>query len=270
MKEKEIKHVVEDYFKTIGKVLPSIIKESAKDDIHDFRVEVKKLRAFLRLLNGGEETDHSLIPKLLKSFYGYTGIVRDLQLQRHYIFSYITNYKIEEPAEYLAILNDEEKYWMQNAKALMADKDFSEAKEKILKQIPHKLEKSAIKKFVENKLDELEQQLKNLKDDAAIHTIRKILKDILYAWDYIKDVAQLPEIISKQDDVKLLTKQLGDYIDLCMQLEFLQPEYLDNIKKEDEKVEIEKIKDEVGHEKKLMLQQLNYSFDELRQQLNKK
>lgn len=269
MKQKEIEHTIEKKFEIIDKLLPFIIKEFLKEDIHDFRVEVKKLRAFLRLLNADKKTDHSLIPKLLKSFYGYIGIVRDLQLNRHYIFTYITNYKINQPAEYLNLLNDEEKYWEHNAQALMADKDFDEVKEKIIKDLPDKLEKSTNKKFVDDKLDELKQQLKNTDDDVAIHTVRKILKDIFYTWDYIEDAGRLPGIFSKQDDIKLLTKQIGDYIDLCTHLEFLQPEYLGKIKNEEEQIELKKIKEEVEHEKQMMLQQLEYSFTELKEQLSR-
>lgn len=51
MKEKEIAEVVEGRFKTIKKLSHKIIKEFNADDIHDFRVEVKKLRAFLQLRN---------------------------------------------------------------------------------------------------------------------------------------------------------------------------------------------------------------------------
>ena len=68
MKQKEIIEIVEHRFKTIHKLDYKIIKEFDANDIHDFRVEVKKLRAFLRLANIKKEVDGPLIPKLLKHF----------------------------------------------------------------------------------------------------------------------------------------------------------------------------------------------------------
>ena len=109
MKEKEIVGVVKDSFKTINKLSHKIIKEFTADDIHDFRVEVKKMRAFLRLLDTEKEMERPLIPKLLKTFYGYIGIIRNIQLHRHHLFKYISDYKIEKPKEYLMILDAETK-----------------------------------------------------------------------------------------------------------------------------------------------------------------
>ncbi|HEY2727342.1 MAG TPA: CHAD domain-containing protein, partial [Parafilimonas sp.] len=51
MKEKEIIEIIQDRFKIIDKLYRKIIDEFDADDIHDFRVAVKKLRAFLRFLD---------------------------------------------------------------------------------------------------------------------------------------------------------------------------------------------------------------------------
>lgn len=267
MKEKEIEEIVEDRFKTIDKLLPKIIKEFYSDNIHDFRVEIKKLRAFLRLLDTEKEIDHPLIPKLLKSFYSYIGIIRNIQLHRHNLFKYIDDYKIEKPGEYFKILDEEENYWRDDADALMEDNNFDDVKKEIVKELPHKLEKSAVKKFAEEKLEELKEQLKDVYDDVGIHNIRKILKDILYIWNYIKEYKNLPPAIAKEKDLKLLTNQLGNFLDKCIQLEFLQPGYLNKIPSETERNILEKIRDEFLHEKHIMMRQLNYSFNELKEQL---
>ena len=89
MKGKAIIEIAEERFKTIHKLFHQIIKEFNVDDIHDFRVEVKKLRAFLRLLDSEKEIEGPLIPKLLKTFYGYIGIIRNIQLHKHNLFKYI-------------------------------------------------------------------------------------------------------------------------------------------------------------------------------------
>ena len=267
MKEKEINEIIGERFKTIDKLSHKIIKEFAVDDIHDFRVEVKKLRAFLRLLDIKKEDSEPVIPSLLKTFYGYIGIVRNIQLYRHNLFKYITANNIDKPEAYLKLLSDEETYWKKQAEALMADNNFHEVKEKIIKALPDKLEKPTIKKFVEAKLDDLKKQLEDTGNEPGLHTIRKILKDYLYTYDYTNDHAGLPEAISDKGDLKLLTQMLGDFIDKCMQLEYLQPVYLDKIKDENEKINLLQMKNDFEHEKQGMKQELKYSLKKLQEQL---
>jgi CHAD domain-containing protein len=262
MKEKEIIKIVEDRFKTINKLQHKIIKKFDADDVHDFRVEVKKLRAFLRLLDAEKEMERPLIPKLLKTFYGYVGIIRNIQLHRHNIFKYITDYKIHEPKVYIQILDEERSYWEKEAIELMADNNFKDNEDKILKQLPDKLDKSTAKKFLEKKLDELKEQLNNVKNDNAVHTVRKILKDILYMRGFIPH-NDLPKSISKEEDLKLFTTQLGDFRDRCIQLEFLSDEYLNKVSDEKEKHTLEKIKEQFLREKQIMVEQLSSIFKNL-------
>jgi CHAD domain-containing protein len=267
MKEKEMNEIIEERFKTIDKLSHTIIKDFDVDNIHDFRVEVKKLRAFLRLLDIKKEDNEPVIPSLLKTFYGYIGIVRNIQLYRHSLYKYIAAHNIDKPAAYFKLLSNEEAYWKKQAEALMADNNFKDVKEKIIKSLPDKLEKSTIKKFVEGKLDDLKEQLEDINDEVGLHTIRKILKDYLYTYDYINDHADLPKAISDKDNLKLLTQMLGDFIDKFMQLGYLQPEYLDKIKDENEKSNLLQMKNDFEHEKQGMKQELKYSLKKLQQQL---
>jgi CHAD domain-containing protein len=267
MKEKEINEIIEDKFKILNKLSQKITRKFDVDDIHDFRVEVKKLRAFLRLLDNKKGNDESIIPKLLKTFYGYVGIIRNIQLYKHSLFKYFTDHDIDEPEKYLAMITDEETYWQQEAQALMADNNFQDVKEKIIKELPYKLDKSTIEKFTDGKLDDLKRQLKDTHDDVGLHTIRKILKDIFYNYDDISDDSDLPEAILDKDELKLLTQILGDFIDKYMQLEFLQPEYLDKIEDGEEKNNLLQMKNDFEHEKHGMKQELQHSLERLQQQL---
>ena len=258
--------VVEERFKTIHKLSHKIVKEFDADDIHKFRLEVKTLRAFLRLLDEAKEINKPLIPKQLKTFYGYVGIIRNIQLHRHNLFKYITDYAIEQPETYIQIIDEEKKYWEKEAIALMADNSFEGDENEIIKQLPDKLQKSTAKKFVEKKLHELKEQLKDVKDDNAIHTVRKILKDILYTWEFI-DIDDLPETISKKEDLKRITALLGDFRDECIQIEFLSDEYLNKINDNNEKVTLLQMKEQFMRQKKIILQQLIYSFNKINQKL---
>jgi CHAD domain-containing protein len=249
MKEKKIDDIIEDKFKTLDKLLHKIVKEFDADDIHDFRVEVKKLRAFLRLLDIKKEDDEPIIPKLLKTFYGYVGIIRNIQLYKDALFKYITDHNIDEPEKYLELLTTEETYRELQAEALIAANNFRDVKEKIIKELPGKLDKLTIKKFAEDKLDELKEQLKDTDDDAGLHTIRKILKDCLYNHDYLNGHVHLPKAISDKDELKSLTHTLGDFVDKYIQLEFLTPEYLDKIKNGKEKNNLFQMKNDFERDK---------------------
>lgn len=266
MKENEIVEIIEDRFEKIDKLTHKILNDFDKEDIHDFRVEVKKLRAFLRLLDIKKEGE-PLIPKLLKTFYGYVGIVRDIQLHKHSLFKYITGNNADAPEAYIKILKDEEDHWKKEAEVLMKNNNFHDVKEKILSELPGKFDKSTIKKFTKNKPDELKEQLKKLDDATAIHNTRKILKDLFYNYDYIEELPDLPKTIAKEDALKSLTKLLGDYMDKYVHLQFFKPEYLDKVKDENEQCLLLKIKEAFTRDEASIKQQLLPLLQRLQKQL---
>lgn len=266
MKEKEIVEIIEDRFKKIDKLTHKILNNFDEEAIHDLRVEVKKLRAFLRLLDIKKEGE-PIIPKLLKTFYRYVGIIRDIQLHRHSLFKYITDHNEDAPQAYIKILNDEEGHWQREAEVLMKDNNFNDVKEKILSELPGKLDKSTIKKFTKNKLDELKEQLKKLDDATALHSTRKILKDIQYTYDYVQELPDLPKFIAKENTLKSLTKLLGDYMDKYVHLQFFKPEYLDKVKDENEQCLLLKIKEAFTRHEESVKQQLLPELHHLEKQL---
>ena len=266
MKEKEIVEIIEDRFKKIDTLAHIILNDFDEEAIHDLRVEVKKLRAFLRLLDIKKDGE-PIIPKLLKSFYGYVGIVRDIQLHKHSLFKYITDQNTGAPEAYVKILTDEEDHWKKEAEVLMKDNDFHDVKEKILSELPGKLDKSTIKKFTKNKLDELKEKLKKLDDATALHNTRKILKDLFYNYDHLEGLPDLPKIIAKEDLLKSLTKLLGDYMDKYVHLQFFKPEYLDKVKDENEQCLLLKIKEAFTREEESIKHQLLPELQHLKKQL---
>jgi len=267
MKKKEIAEVVEESFETLEKLRHKILEEFDADDIHDFRVEVKKLRAFLRLVNIKKDDDEPTIPKLLKTFYGYIGIVRNIHLLRHHLFKYVTDHSVGKPAAFLKLMRNDEDFWKKEAGELMADNNFTDVKEKILGALPGKLDKSLIKKFIESKLADLEKLLEDLGGDNQMHSIRKILKDILYTWRFIKRYADLPEVISGEDKLKSLTSALGDFMDRSFQIEFLQPSYLDKIKTKKEKSLLLNLEKQWHSEKDKLKEEFTPILNSLKEQI---
>jgi CHAD domain-containing protein len=268
MKKKEIAEVVEESFKTLEKLRHKILEEFDADDIHDFRVEVKKLRAFLRLVNIKKDDDEPTIPKLLKTFYGYIGIVRNIHLLRHHLFKYVTDHSIKKTTAFLKLMRNDEDFWKKEAVELMADNNFKDVEEKILRALPGKLEKSRIKKFIEDKLSDLEKLLEDFSHDNRIHGIRKVLKDILYTWRFTKRDIDLPETISGEDKLKSLTSALGDFMDKSVEIEFLQPSYVDKIKSKKEKSLLLDLKKHWESEKDKLKEEFTPLLNSLKEQVH--
>ncbi len=259
MTRKQIVKTVGDLFKRINKLSRKIIKTWDADDIHVFRVQVKKLRAFLRLLNSVNKTENPLIPEPLKTFYRYIGYIRNIQLHCDKFIEQHATYKAHPPVAYMKMIGDEKRYWQSAAADLITGHGFRDSEEEILENLPDKVGRSTKKRFLEKKTDKLKKALRKPEDDKTIHTVRKILKDLLYAWKFI-DVHRLPESISKQSDLKSLTSQIGDFIDKQVQLEFLSDRYLENIKDEQEKKSLLKMKAQLLNEKQTMLRALLLVF----------
>ncbi len=58
----------------------------------------------------------------------------------------------------------------------------------MLEKLPQKLKRSTPKKFLLKKIIELKDLLVKLPDENILHSIRKVLKDILYNWKFIKSL----------------------------------------------------------------------------------
>lgn len=268
MKGEEIVTIVEKSFRTLDKLCHKMLKEFDAQDIHDFRVEVKKIRAFLRLLAIKKEEDEPLIPKLLKTFYGYIGTVRNIQLSESSLSKYAKAHSVEIPAGYLKLLDDEKNYWKKEVGRLMEDNSFHDIKKKIIKELPNDLEKSSIKKFVNDKLADLEKYLKDLNNDNALHNIRKALKDLLYTRNYIEDHIGLPVVISDKRKLKSITTVLGNFIDESMRLKLLRSVYLGKIKDENDEILLVQIERKWNSEKLESKQKLQRRLRSLQKQLS--
>ena len=267
MKQKEIDEIVSNHLHGMDGLFHKIATGFDLHDIHDFRVEVKKLRAFLRLLNADHEPDKPVIPKRLKTFYGYVGNIRNIQLHRNNFLKYYSGNNIERPQEYCKMLDTEEDYWRKEVSAWQQENAMENNESKIMYRMPHKLEASTLKKFTSNKLDELNDQLHDISNDEAMHEVRKILKDLLYTRDYMNEDADVPEAIAKKDDLKKLTALLGDFMDQCIQIGFLSHEYVNSLKSANEKISLNEFKGRIMDEKRATKQQITPHFNALAEQL---
>ena len=119
MKKDEINTVVKNSFKKIDKLFHKIIIDFETEDIQGFRVEIKKLRAFFHLLDmEGNGTVQFKITRKMKTFYGYIGIIRNVQLHLEKIKSYCENSTENLPVSYVAKLEKRTGILEKNTKNL--------------------------------------------------------------------------------------------------------------------------------------------------------
>jgi CHAD domain-containing protein len=216
MKQREISAVINKRLKKIEKLFRQIVIRFEMESIHEFRTEIKKLRAFLRLLNVEIDDDSKLkISKEMKTFYGYAGMIRNLQLQLKNMYAYTGNPQYAIIETYIEYLKKIIEKWKGNAiEFTKSENNFYHYKKKIKQQLPGKLRKTSGKRFLENKINELSRLIKELPDDDILHLIRKLLKDILYNWEFVKHYNKLlPADFSEEEKMKSFTELLGLFLD---------------------------------------------------------
>ncbi|MGZ5135475.1 MAG: CHAD domain-containing protein, partial [Flavitalea sp.] len=224
MKPSDIKSVIESRFKKIKDARDKIIKHFGTEEIHDFRVEVKKLRAFMRLAATPLTSPVKLkIPYQLNSLYRSVGNIRTLQLQRQRIFEHIKEKECGEPTQYLQILLDQQRDWERKIPEISNRKALETEEEMLIRTFNFKLRMESVKKYTETRTREL-RNLFTFREhpDERLHQIRKILKDIMYTLPYTGDYffSFFNNRLQSKEDLKSLTDLLGEIQDASTSLHF--------------------------------------------------
>ncbi len=253
MKNDEIQTVVKQHFKIIDKLFRKIIIDFNTEDIREFRLEIKKLRSFLRLLNFESASGHPLrITKKLKTFYGYTGIIRNLQLNLKNIDGYYENKTGRIPGSYIRKIEKEMQYWKANTKTFMdLDSNFYNDEEIMLAELPDKLTKTSVQRFLQYVFHELNVLVKHSDDDEVLHSIRKLIQDIVYNLPYIHNYKiTAPNGFDDEKNALLCIELLETFRDRCIELVLLKTYY----------------DDDYSIEEKRILEQIEHKWQEEKQQ----
>ncbi|HEY0678491.1 MAG TPA: CHAD domain-containing protein [Chitinophagaceae bacterium] len=231
MNRKALSEDINQRFVAINRSAKKMVAHFDKDMLLDFRITVQKLRSFLNLIcvetvNGA---DTLKIRRRLKSFYGYAGIIRNIQIQLHHINKIIPDNSFTGLDPYIGALQRDMEGWKHEAIAMLTDHDdFDEEKNIISKSIPAQLTKLSIRKFIIRNADQANELLilRNV-DENNLHQLRKITKDIFYNWPYIEEEATnlLPPGINSYERISALTSILNMYGEECAALDLLLPSY---------------------------------------------
>lgn len=245
VKQHNVIHTLQKRYHNLNRYRPDVLEEFDVEAIHRFRLEIKKLRAFLRLLNGSGEQQKGLrIGRKLRDFYHAAGNVRCLQLQKEMVLQWCRQFHYAEPLAYLAILHQKE----EEAKILVREEgqllSLEKEESRVLKAAHHGFDDRLEQAFVALKKAALVQFLSAFElNDETLHSIRKVLKDLLYVWNWIGpfiEEAFDPKHFNRDACIKL-TDRLGDFQDLCIAMTFLTTDYLDAVPDLQEKTVLQRL-----------------------------
>jgi len=149
MKHLKIETILEKRIEKIDAALINVRLQLQPEEIRVFRIKIKKLGAFLRLMNGAKGHRHAakLPPKMVK-IYQLLGAVRTVQLQQSHVQKTGSG-QPGSPDTYLAYLDDQlRQYSAEVHQQLKGLKPLNKAAEKILKLLPKQISRAAILQFI--------------------------------------------------------------------------------------------------------------------------
>ena len=232
MHTKALKHIITKRFTALEKAVAGIQKDFDKDAIHAFRVQAKKLRAFLRLLD-------LKLPNKIKKVYAAAGQIRDIQLQLTQIRK--ASQAMEEPAGYLLQLEEQ----LQKRKALFMaiskENHFGSSRRKLFKKLPAKLPFDNIADFLQGEIAVILVLVSaGLNSDDDLHSTRKKIKEIIYINELYKEELEQHHgavILDERSNKKALAlaDELGKFVDKWVALSLLKTGWLKNIQPEERK-----------------------------------
>lgn len=218
MKKEKVADILDDKVKKLTKLSADIAPQFEKEAIHNFRVEVKRLRSFLRLLSIHQKEEYKL-PKRFKKLYDILGIIREMQLEQ----KKLQELNAELPT-YFRYIDDtitrQKQLWKKHYK----HKALTALKEKLDELNLTTLRPKDLFQFIEQRINELRKINEGEPGNEQIHTYRKQIKDILYniklaEKDWKKGLEAIGTLSATELDK--LSDVIGNYNDERIMLDYL-------------------------------------------------
>jgi CHAD domain-containing protein len=247
--------------KEYGEQLPGSFET---ETIHELRVEYKKLRAFMRLLQMDADARHLAMPAEVKTVYHAAGSVRDLQLFLPQALLRSENGPVPLSV-YIQYLQQRLFKAKETLVKTIEDLKGGKVIEHITHYLPSSLEDIAIRKFIHHKVAAVQLILLALEKDDELHTIRKQLKDIIYNIRiFDSDWGISFPVTAWRSEKKLndTASMLGDFNDRCIELSFLSENILDPLP-ESERTALRQWRSTLLQEKEVAKQQMVEQLSQL-------
>lgn len=262
MKREALEEVVDRHISKIEKCSNHLPGSFDQEDIHDLRVNYKKVRAFLRLLQLEKGAGDLAIPAKLKSLYHHGGHVRDWQLFLDEL------HRVEVAAKIPACmrrLNQQLFTYKEQAVHAVETTHFKKLLHGIIKELPRQLHDSTFNKFMQQKIAAIHILLLAADNEKDLHSIRKQIKDIAYIMRiYESDWGiPFPGVEWKSEkELSDMASELGDFNDRCLAISLLQSGYSDDCDN-DEKKQLQELQSTWVQQKEKQQRRLLQSVQEL-------
>lgn len=235
MDKEQIRNITNAHYRKLNKHIKRVTENFDTEAIHQFRVEYKKLRAFLRMISYEHlRTGDIKISKKLKKGYTISGSIRDLQLQNLRILE-ATKKEIKKPLAYLSLLQKEIDKLKPELVEIFLENPVSESKKNTDTLIPDKFPLNIFRNFTQQKWAAIYLIIKSGDfSDNNIHKIRKILKDLFYnlkIYEGVEHKLLLPSVGKGKDDLYFnkLQEEMGHFQDKCMAIALLKSYWLTSL-----------------------------------------
>ncbi len=266
MNKQTIQHITRSHYKKIKKQLNKIAANFDTEQIHQFRVAYKKLRALLRMISiQNEPTGKLNISKKLNHCYHIAGLLRDLQLQRQRIEK-TSRRKLIKLGPYFNLLREEMNKLKTELAEIIATNPVAASERKTNKNAPGKFPLTRIRIYANEKWQTVYEMIAAAHfTEQSLHTIRKNLKDLFY--NLRSDKATWHKVLSKhtinKKQYNQLLDELGDFHDLCAGVSLLNSSRIKKLNKQQQQI-LMQIKRELVKEKaamkRLLVTKLQTSF----------
>lgn len=224
MDRQAILSIIRRHAQKLNRLARRIVIKYKAEDIHDFRVGTKKLRAFLRLVSpaGGRLR----LPKRLRIFYKETGVLRNLQLQRECWLKLSAATQDKQLQTVVSRLDEELILAKHRVAALVRNgqRAFGDPVARLEADLPPRLTQAHKHRFLAAKLQLLHPaNIPQNPNDDQLHCLRKSIKDLLDTWDYLGGSGrkQVGALLGGRKKIKDAAQLLGDYLDVRLRLESL-------------------------------------------------
>lgn len=225
MRKEEVIAVLEHRLEKAGRYYHALPGGDDGEVLHDYRVEMKKLRAFLHLLYTGRRHGKEVWTKEIRDIYHLSGEVRNLQLFVQWLEEKAVNSPLARPQSWLHVLGQRREEGIKRLRAMVQDLSFQTFAATILERAPVHLAGNTCSDYLFGMRHDFEDiVLQPFHSDESLHEARKIVKELGYNRGYL--LLLLPSVLPQFSDrqgTEHFAGRLGAYQDLCVALGFLEP-----------------------------------------------
>jgi CHAD domain-containing protein len=250
MPKKDFSETIEKRFKKVDRLLPALAVDFDPGQIHELRVEIKKLKALFRLIKSAHhKRNRPRIPAALKKVYRQLGQIRNLQLHLELLDAYEKEKML--PSGYRSLLDEALERDMTTARThLSAPRLMPSDGDPKNGRFQVEVRGGEIRKYYFDKTEEVIQSIQGDRSLQNIHHLRKVLKDLQYNKDLLK--SGLKHFNHRR--VEAMTRLIGRYVDAWNSLHFVR-HYARLLRPED-RIHAKQLHDWIGAEKLKALRQL--------------